>query len=90
MSSLNSLTKENITQIIAEQEARIKRLENLLQGQPISVVRIADASITNAKIQSLSADKITTGTLNVGVAIKIKGPDGKLDQILIGYQAGGF
>ena len=90
MNNLNSLTKDNILQIIAAQEKRIKKLENLLQGQPIGTVRIADASITSAKIATISADKITTGTLQVGVAITIRNQDNTADQILIGYQEGGF
>jgi hypothetical protein len=88
--SLNTLTKDNILQMIASQERRIEHLESLLQGQPIGTVRIADAAITSAKIDTISADKITTGTLNVGVAIKIRNPTDTADQVLIGYQAGGF
>lgn len=86
----NTLSASDILDVIASQEKRIKKLEALLQGQPISVVRIADASITNAKIASLSADKITTGTLNVNVAIKIRNEADTADVGLIGYQLGGF
>jgi hypothetical protein len=90
MASLNSLSKDDILQIISAQEKRIKKLEALLQGQPIGTVRIADAAITSAKIDTISADKITTGTLNVGVAIMIRNPEDTADQVLIGYQEGGF
>lgn len=90
MANLNSLSKDDILQIIAAQERRIKKLESLLQGVPIATVRIADAAITSAKIDTLSADKITTGTLSVGVAIKIRNPADTADQVLIGYQSGGF
>lgn len=86
----NTLSATDILDVIASQEKRIKKLEALLQGQPISVVRIADASITSAKIESLSADKIETGTLSVGVAIKVRNSDDTADQVLIGYQSGGF
>lgn len=89
MSNLTTLTKDSILQIIAEQELRIKKLEALLQGQPIGTVRIADAAITSAKIQSVSADKITTGTLSVGVAIKVRNPSDTADVVLIGFQEGG-
>ena len=90
MANLNSLSKEDILQIISAQEKRIKKLEALLQGQPIGTVRIADAAITSAKIDTISADKITTGTLNVGVAITIRNPADTANQVLIGYQEGGF
>jgi hypothetical protein len=90
MSNNNTLQAKDLLQILAEQERRIKQLELILQGQPISIVRIADASITSAKIESLSADKITTGTLSVGVAITIPNDDNTADVVLIGYQSGGF
>lgn len=90
MRNLNTLSADDILQIIAGQERRIKVLEAMLQGQPIGTVRIADAAITDAKIQSLSAEKITTGTLNVNVAIKIRNEDDTADVGLIGYQLGGF
>jgi hypothetical protein len=89
MAGLNSLSKADILQIIAAQEKRIKKLESLLQGVPIGTVRIADAAITSAKIESLSADKITTGTLSVGVAIKVRNPGDTADVVLIGFQEGG-
>jgi hypothetical protein len=90
MANLNSLSKDDILQIITAQEKRIKKLEALLQGQPIGTVRIADAAITSAKIETISADKITTGTLNVGVTILIRNPEDTANQVLIGYQDGGF
>ncbi len=89
MNSLTTLTKDSILQIIAEQEKRIKKLEALLQGQPIGTARIADAAITTAKIVSVSADKITTGTLSVGVAITVRNPADTADVVLIGFQEGG-
>jgi len=88
--SLNSIEQDNIISVVNRQEERIARLEALLNGQGIRTARIADASITNAKIASLSADKITTGTLGVSVAIKIRNEDDDADQGLIGYQSGGF
>lgn len=63
--SLNTLEKDQLLRVIARLDDRIKRLENILNGQPISTVRIANAAITNAKIGDLSADKIVTGTLIV-------------------------
>lgn len=88
--SLNSIEQDNIISVVNRQEERIARLEALLNGQGIRTARIADASITNAKIASLSADKITTGTLTATVAIKIRNEDDDADQGLIGYQSGGF
>jgi hypothetical protein len=88
--SLNTLTKDNILQMIASQERRIEHLEALLQGQPIGTVRIADAAITNAKIQDVSADKITTGTLRVNTTIFIRNQADDANQGLIGYQEDGF
>jgi len=88
--SLNSIEQDNLLRVVARQEERIQRLEAMLNGQGIRTAKIADASITDAKIASLSADKITTGTLGVSVAIKIRNEADTADQGLIGYQEGGF
>lgn len=88
--SLNTLEQNNILQVVESQERRIKRLEALLSGEGIGTARIADAAITDAKIDSLSADKITTGTLQVGVSIFIRNEADTANQGLIGYQEGGF
>ena len=68
----------------------------------VQTAGIADDSVTNVKISSVSADKITAGTLsavtNLGAtSIKLDGEnkriivnDGTNDRILIGYQSGGF
>jgi hypothetical protein len=74
--SLNTLIKDNILQMIASQERRIEHLEALLQGQPIGTARIADAAITNAKIVSLSVDKLISGQLSVSTIVYIGDPDG--------------
>ena len=76
--SLNTLTKADILSIIAEQSRAIDKLERLLQGQPIGTVRIADLAVTDAKIASLSADKITAGTLIVAVGVGESGSGGIL------------
>lgn len=83
--SLNVLERDNILQVVSRQEERIRRLEAMLNGQGIRTARIADAAITDAKIESLSADKITTGTLDVEVSIKIRNEDDTADQGVIGY-----
>jgi len=67
--SLNSIEQDNIISVVNRQEERIARLEALLNGQGIRTAKIADASITNAKIASLSANKITAGDLIVAVDI---------------------
>lgn len=83
--SLNTIEQDNILQVVARQEQRIARLEAMLNGQGIRTAKIADASITDAKIGSLSADKITTGTLGVTVGIRIRNADDDADQGAIGY-----
>ena len=89
-SDLNKVSAEDLYSILNSLNNRIAKLEGLLQGQPINIVRIADASITNAKIDSLAADKITTGTLAVSVAIYIRNAGDTANQGVIGYQDGGF
>lgn len=77
VSNLTTLSRDSLLQIIADQERRIKKLEDIIQGVPIGTVRIADAAITNAKIVSLAADKITAGTLVVAVGVGTSG-DGEI------------
>lgn len=67
--SLNVIDRENLLRVIQRLTDRISKLEAMLQGQPVGTARIADAAITNAKINDLSADKITAGTISVGVNI---------------------
>ena len=69
--SLNSIEQDNIISVVNRQEERIARLEALLNGQGIRTAKIADASITDAKIVSLSANKITAGDLIVAVDILV-------------------
>jgi hypothetical protein len=88
--SLNSLEQDNILRVVARQEERIKKLEAILTGQGLRTANIADAAITNAKVESLSADKITTGTLSVEVSIYIRNEADTANQGLIGYQEDGF
>ena len=58
---------------IKDQEDNIVALNRL---------KIQDAEIGNAQIGSLSADKITTGTLDVDTKIVVN--DGTHDRIIIG------
>ena len=73
---LNSLSKDDLLQVLASLESRISLLERFLQGEPIGTVRIADLAVTNAKILSLAVDKLTTGTLNVNTLFDIGDVDG--------------
>lgn len=81
MKQLNTLERDLLIRKIAQNDLRIKGLENILQGQPIRTVKFADAVITAAKIAGLSADKITTGTISVGEQILIH--DGTVNRIMI-------
>jgi hypothetical protein len=54
----------------------------------ISGEALQDNTVDAVKIRSLTADKITTGTLAVDTTIIIN--DGTTDRILIGYQEDGF
>lgn len=67
--SLNTLEKADIMRIVSDIAERLAKIERMLQGQPIGTVRIDDASVTNAKIVSLAADKITAGDLIVAVDV---------------------
>jgi hypothetical protein len=78
---LNAIEQAKLSRQIAQTQDRIRRLEQLLQGQPLAVIRFIDASITSAKIEGLSADKLTSGTMSVGEKILIS--DGTDNRILI-------
>jgi len=69
--SVNNLQKDDLERLLADTTRRLRRLEAILQGQPLSIVKIANASITDAKIVSLSVDKLTTGRLSVGTIVYI-------------------
>lgn len=71
MPSLNKLDQDTLMREIAQLKSRVSRLNAILSGQQIGGVRIRDLAVTDAKIVSLSADKITTGTLQVGEYIYV-------------------
>lgn len=101
-SKLTTIEKSELLRIIARLDERIRQLERILSGQPVGTVRIADGAITNAKITSLSADKITTGNLIVAIGVgnghilidgeneRIIINDGTNDRVLLGYGQGLF
>ena len=68
---LNLLEKALLTRKYAYNLDRVKKLEGLLQGKYLSMVKIADAFFTNAKIGSLGVDKLITGRLSVGTLFDI-------------------
>jgi hypothetical protein len=78
---INSLQQDTLLRKIAQNNVRIKRIEALLSGQPLSGIRFANAIITAAKIANISADKITSGSISVGQEITVN--DGINDRILI-------
>jgi len=67
--NLISLEASTLTRYIQDLENRIDRMERLLSGEQLGTAKFADASITNAKITSLVADKITTGDFIVAIDI---------------------
>jgi hypothetical protein len=71
MKKLSSLEKATLARKLAYNDVRIRKLESFLQGQPLGTVRFANVSITDAKILSISADKITSGTVSVGEEIEV-------------------
>jgi hypothetical protein len=71
MAGFNVLEQAKLNRRLATNSDRIKRLESFLKGQLLGTVRFDDASITNAKVGSLGADKLTTGQLAVGTNFDI-------------------
>jgi hypothetical protein len=79
--NLTTLEQYQLSRKIYQLKRKIDRARDLLMGQPYKTVRFADASITSLKIENLSADKITTGILDVGQMILVS--DGTDDRIMI-------
>lgn len=73
MPALNVIDRDNLLRVIARLTERINTLEANLQGVPINTVRIADAAITNAKIDTLTWDKAQGGTATLGGAANVDG-----------------
>lgn len=65
--NLTTLEKDQLLRLVARLAERVATLERTLSGVPVSTVRIADLSVTNAKIDSVSVDKLTAGNLIVDV-----------------------
>lgn len=75
---LNTTSRESLLQDLADLRNNVKTMESILLGQTFGTQRIKDLGITNAKVVSITADKITAGTLDVGEYILVG------DNILIG------
>lgn len=73
--NLNAIDRDNIVRQIQYLQSRVNRLETLLQGVPISGVKIAD----------LSADKLSAGTIDVLVKLGVNNieVDGANKRILV-------
>lgn len=72
---LNTIEKAQFLRLAPYLNARLGRIEGMLSGrQYIDIARIADAIITNAKISSLSVDKLTSGQLQATTYIDIGDP----------------
>lgn len=71
MAPLNTLDQDQLLREISQLKVRVSKITAILSGQQVSGVHIRDLAVTNAKIASLSADKITTGTLQVGEYILV-------------------
>lgn len=78
---LNALEQAVLSRKIAYAMERVRKLERMLGGQYIEILRFADAVITGAKIDTLTASKITSGTLSIGEKILIS--DGTNNRIRI-------
>lgn len=67
--ALNSIATTTIISMIANLSRRANQLEAMLQGAPISALRIGNATITSAKIADLS---ITTASIENGAITDAK------------------
>jgi hypothetical protein len=78
---LNIIERARLTRRLQVNQRRLDKLDALFAGQPVGTARFQDLAITLAKITNVSANKIITGTLQVGEKILIS--DGTNNRILI-------
>jgi len=64
MADLNVIEKANLFRDVARIIERINVIERKLSGDQIDSVRIKDAAITNAKVDTLSGNKIIVNTMD--------------------------
>ncbi len=84
--ALNTLEKLLLDRQVARLTGAVRRIERMLQGQPIDTVRIADLAVTSAKIASLAVSKLTVGVfseiMDVGTpasgSVKIDGENNRI------------
>lgn len=88
--ALTTLEQQNLIRVIARMQEQLNKLQAQLSGVPIGTVRIKDLAVTDAKINELSVDKLTAGTLRTTTSITVHDTDNDEDIIIIGYQSGGF
>lgn len=67
--SLSTIERAELLRKLLYLKERLKKIEKSLTGQSLSMLKIADLAITNAKIQSLIANKILAGDLVVKLLI---------------------
>ena len=81
MDNFNALEKAALLRKISFDKARITRLENLLKGSGLTTVHFADASIDEAKIGSMSVDKLISGLLSITTEFNVGSGDNYLQMI---------
>jgi len=64
--SLNTLERDDLLRRIAWLNAEVDKIKRMLKGEQVGTARIADAAITNAKINDLTWDKAQGGTATLG------------------------
>ncbi len=62
---LNIIERATLARRLQRNQRRLDQLESLLSGIPLRTVKFADLAITDAKIKSVEADKITAGIISV-------------------------
>lgn len=66
--SLNTLERDDLLRRIAWLNAEVDKIKRMLKGEQVGTARIADAAITNAKIEDLSVTTAKIALLAVDTA----------------------
>jgi hypothetical protein len=64
--SLTTIERDDLLRRIARMNEQIDLIKRMLKGEQVGTARIADAAITNAKINDLTWDKAQGGTATLG------------------------
>lgn len=76
LNDFNSLEREGLLRQLSYLRARLLAIEGMLNGRAyIDIARIATAIVTNAKIGSVGANKITTAQMNVATDLYVGDPN---------------